>query len=155
MSFSATYNTTTNKVDVAWTLEPESCYIGWSDTATTDYSAILSSGNYTVVYTNTGTWSDTNALSAGSTRHYYALDIYDSSLLASASCTAPESITAPTDFIATAVNNTSVQCCFTLPTGLSENTQIEWQKTTTDPENTGAVWTTLATTDKTGTAIVE
>ena len=63
------------------------------------------------------------------------------------------SLVAPTDFVATVVNNTSVQCSFTLPAGLTENATLAWQSTTTNPESGTPAWTTIVTTNKSGTEL--
>ncbi len=64
----------------------------------------------------------------------------------------------PVDFVATTLSATSVQAGFTIPTGTSNTAHIKWQRSTNDPDAVdfdSSSWTTLKTTDITGTEITQ
>ncbi len=146
ISATATFNNTTNKVNIAYELTGNySFYICWSDTTTDDYSALISGGHYDLVSgQQSGTWSETaNPPSAGNTRYYYFVDPYSYSLITSTSYTA----LAITDFDASLVTGGTL-CTFTAPAGIETTCTVAWQRST-DNSN----FTTIQTTDLSGTAV--
>ena len=105
-----------------------------------------------------GTVTNVAAPSTGVKRWYFIINIAPSpgSVVASASITgqaqAISAETTITDFTAEVVTG-GVQCQFTAPAGISTAATVQWQRTTTDPDSGTPTWTTVATTDLSGTAV--
>ena len=157
MAFRAKYNNSTSKLVVTWSeMEMESFYLCWSDTLTTDYTSLIQGGNYDIVYNNSGMWTDDDTPSGGSSRSYYAVNIYDYTLMALAIGIVPlEVITAPGDFTAEAVSASTVRCEFTLPDNIPSNALVSWQHTTDNPSgNNPVTWDTVLVTDIAGNQVI-